>query len=226
MFITGEEWGMLKSRATIPTLSRYVTEFQEYLAKLPSPPRLEVRPDMAKMEDGKIVFIKQMNNQNAVSGGVRYAGGYEAAISALLYRITDDPKYLELAIQYMRVENEFCALSQRSRILPEWYHFSRLGMLVAYDWLHDKLTQEQRRELIGGRGDLSLGFFPLCHFLAVSYGHCEDSACKGGNADAKWIDFRRRKPHKSVDRYGNDKDAKVNYGSWYASFSVFLFPQP
>ena len=92
MFITGEEWGMLKSRAALPSLHQYVTEFQEYLAKLPSPPRLEVRPDMAKMEDGKIVFIKQMSNQNAVSGGVRYAGGYEAAISALLYRITDDPK--------------------------------------------------------------------------------------------------------------------------------------
>ena len=149
MFITGEEWGMLKSRAALPLLHQYVTEFQEYLAKLPSPPRLEVRPDMAKMEDGKIVFIKQMSNQNAVSGGVRYAGGSEAAICALLYRITDDPKYLELAIQYMRVANEFCALSQRSRILPEWYHFSRLGMFVAYDWLHDKLTQEQRRELVG-----------------------------------------------------------------------------
>ena len=148
LFITREEWGTLKNRAQLPSIAPYVEEMKTYIEKLTDQPRLAFKPDMVKIVDDKMIFLKNQNDQNAVEYGVRYKGGSEAARCAVLYRITDDSKYLDLAIQYMQVMNEFCALSQRSRILPEWYNYGRLGMLVAYDWLYDKLTPEQRKELI------------------------------------------------------------------------------
>ncbi|MBR0459462.1 MAG: heparinase II/III family protein [Victivallales bacterium] len=148
LFLTPADWGMLKSRAAMPSLQPYVTKMEEHLASLPSPPRLEIRPDIVKLEDGKMVFLQNKGNQNEILYGLRYVGGYEAAQCAVLYRITDDTKYLSLAIQYMQLVNEFCALSERSRILPEWYHYHRLGMCVAYDWLYDKLSPEQRHSLM------------------------------------------------------------------------------
>ncbi len=148
LFITKEDWGTLKKRAQLPSIVPYVEEMKNFIEKLTDRPRLEFKPDMVKIVDDKMVFIKNRNDQNAVEYGVRYKGGSEAARCAILYRITDDPKYLDLAIQYMQVMNEFCALSERSRILPEWYNYGRLGMFVTYDWLYDKLTPEQRKSLM------------------------------------------------------------------------------
>ena len=123
-------------------------EIRDYVKTLPEHPRLELKEDVAKWEGDKIVFLKKIGDQNAVCYAFPYTGGREAVCCALMYFATGEERYREMALRFLKVNLEFCALSERSKILPEWYNTGRLCAIIAWDWLYNTMTPAQRQELI------------------------------------------------------------------------------
>lgn len=101
------------------------------------------------MKDGKLVFKKLLNDQNAAIYAVKTSGGTEALECAILYLATGDRAYFEKSKRYLKLLVEFVEWSDRCRILPEWFNNTRLSGLVAYDWLYNELTPEERRGFLG-----------------------------------------------------------------------------
>ena len=127
----------------------------ERLAKLkkevdgfPEKVELEYKTDIVDIVDGKMVFKRNIGDQNAVAYGLKRHGGAEALKCALVYLGTGDEKYLKKANDWLQLSIQFIDLAKRSRILPEWYHYSRQCALMAYDWLYNDLTDEQRKSFI------------------------------------------------------------------------------
>ncbi|MDD3587558.1 MAG: heparinase II/III family protein [Thermoguttaceae bacterium] len=110
--------------------------------------RLEYKPDVVDMVDGRMVFKRPMGDQNAVTYGVKYAGGVRALECAIVYMATGEESYRIKALKYMQVCIEFIKLAKHSKILAEWYHNERLSAIIAWDWLYDTMTDEQRRDFI------------------------------------------------------------------------------
>ena len=114
----------------------------ERLAKLkkevdgfPEKVELEYKTDIVDIVDGKMVFKRNIGDQNAVAYGLKRHGGAEALKCALVYFGTGDEKYLKKANEWLQLSIQFIELAKWSRILPEWYHYSRQCALMAYDWL-------------------------------------------------------------------------------------------
>ncbi len=72
--------------------------------------------------------------------------GREAAWSAFVYRVTNDKRYLELALNCLDASIEFYDRCFREKTSVNWYSTSRVHATLAWDWLYEDLTQQQRRE--------------------------------------------------------------------------------
>lgn len=109
---------------------------------------LEYRTDNVDIVEGRMVFKRAINDQNAVLYGVKYAGGVRALECAIVWLATGEQIYHDKALKYLQVCVEFIELAKRSKILSEWYHNERLSALIAWDWLYDSMTDSQRRAFI------------------------------------------------------------------------------
>lgn len=116
--------------------------------KLPEQPQLKIKEEIAEAKDGKLVFKKHLNDQDAAIYAVEHAGGIEALDCAILYVVTGEAQYLEKAKKYLRLLTEFTAFSDRFRILPEWYNNNRMAGFIAYDWLYNELSPDERADFI------------------------------------------------------------------------------
>ena len=121
---------------------------KEYVATLPENPSLSLKEDVAKWDGDKIIFLKKINDQNAVCYAFPYTGGNEAMCCTLMYFATGEERYRQMALRFLKVNLDFCALAERSKILPEWYNTGRLCAILAWDWLYNTMTPEQRQELM------------------------------------------------------------------------------
>lgn len=70
--------------------------------------------------------------------------GTKAAESALVYLITEDPKYFELSKQILEKVTEYYQMRNRSELSIAWYSYSRIHALMAYDWLYNELSDDDR----------------------------------------------------------------------------------
>lgn len=75
--------------------------------------------------------------------------GFRAAESALLYLILEDKKYLDLTKDLLRALTDYYTLRNKANLNIQWYAFSRIGTLCAYDWIYNDLSEKERAE-IGG----------------------------------------------------------------------------
>ena len=147
LFITRGQIPAFRARAN-GVCRKYLEEIRAIVDALPDEPKLEFKDDVVSFDGEKVVFKRNINDQNAVIYGIKNAGGVDAARCAILFYATGDRKYVAKGYKYMMLNLAFAELSMRSRILPEWYDTSRLAALVAYDWLCNELTPEQRRAFI------------------------------------------------------------------------------
>ncbi len=154
--ISQEHPRLFINKTTLPAFKEHIrTNCTENLDRLkkkisqyPKTVELEYKTDIVEIQNGRMIFKRQMGDQNAVLYGVKRAGGQEALECAIVYLATDDDAYRVRAIEYMGLCVEFIQLARRSEILPEWYHTERLSALIAYDWLFDKMTEQERRAFI------------------------------------------------------------------------------
>ena len=146
LFLTQETLPDFRERAN--TICKpLLDDMKKRIDALPADSKLEYKSDVAEMVDGRLVFKRLIGDQNAVIYAVKTTGGTEALESAILYLATGDRIYLDRAKQFLKMLTEFTAVSDRSKILPEWYNNTRLSGLIAYDWLYNDL-QESTRILI------------------------------------------------------------------------------
>ena len=75
--------------------------------------------------------------------------GFRAAESAFLYRILKDEKYLNLTKELLKAVTDYYRLRTDSNLNIQWYAFSRIGTLCAFDWIYEDLTRQERTEMGG-----------------------------------------------------------------------------
>ena len=147
LFLTRETIPAFRERANT-ACKFYLDQLRAQVDALPDDPVLQVKPDVADFDGEKVVFKRRISDQNATSYAFEHTGGREAAMCAVLYYATGDRKYVEKGYRYLMMELAFVQISMRSQVLPEWHHAGRVSAFVAYDWLWNELTPDQRRAFI------------------------------------------------------------------------------
>jgi heparin/heparan-sulfate lyase len=71
--------------------------------------------------------------------------GPEAAWAAFVFRVTQDPKYLELAKKCLEASLSFYEACFEQKKTVNWYSTSRVHATLAWDWLYNDLTETERR---------------------------------------------------------------------------------
>ena len=70
--------------------------------------------------------------------------GTRAAEAAFVYLVTNDKKYFELAKKILVKLVDYYTLRNENELNVQWYAFSRINALVAYDWIYNDLTSKER----------------------------------------------------------------------------------
>ncbi|MEJ2703110.1 MAG: hypothetical protein P8Z79_11775, partial [Sedimentisphaerales bacterium] len=71
--------------------------------------------------------------------------GPQAAWAAFVFRVTEDPKYLELAKKCLQTSLDFYEACFEQKKSVNWYSTSRVHATLAWDWLYNDLTEAERR---------------------------------------------------------------------------------
>ncbi len=73
--------------------------------------------------------------------------GTRAAEAAFVYLILDDEKYLVLSKEILIKLVNYYTLRNDNNLNIQWYAFSRINALAAFDWLYNDLTEKERSEI-------------------------------------------------------------------------------
>ena len=71
--------------------------------------------------------------------------GTKAMEAAFVYLVEEDPKYFELARNLLAKVTEYYELRNRNQLNINWYSYSRIHALTAFDWLFNDLATEDRQ---------------------------------------------------------------------------------
>ncbi len=74
--------------------------------------------------------------------------GVQAAWSALVFRVSGDPKYRDRAVQCLDASLRYYDQCFAERKSVNWYSTSRVHATMAWDWLYNDLPETQRGELM------------------------------------------------------------------------------
>lgn len=74
--------------------------------------------------------------------------GTQAAECALAWRFTGRPDYLDKAKALLKASALCYEASIKLRKNVDWYSYSRINALCAYDWIFDELSPEERKDVI------------------------------------------------------------------------------
>ncbi|VAW18013.1 Heparinase II protein precursor [hydrothermal vent metagenome] len=73
--------------------------------------------------------------------------GTRAAEAAFVYLVLDDKKYLDLSKKILVNLVDYYTLRNQNNLNIQWYAFSRINALAAYDWIYNDLTKKERVEI-------------------------------------------------------------------------------
>lgn len=73
--------------------------------------------------------------------------GTRAAEAAFVYLVTKDKKYLELSKNILVKLVDYYTFRNEHDLNIQWYAFSRINALAAYDWIYNDLTDRERMEI-------------------------------------------------------------------------------
>ena len=150
IFLTPETVPQFKAYANSPAMKKFLDQVRRAADEAPETPALIAHPRFARIEDGKLIIPKKIGNQDLawayLSRKSRY--GKNAVHCAIMYLATGEKKYFDKAARYLDAYPELLAFCKRNRMMMEWVHTDRLAAVVAYDWLYNELTPEQRKHFI------------------------------------------------------------------------------
>lgn len=143
------------TREDIPRLREMAkTRYPAYFAKVKR--SVDALPPDAPVEMVKSLYTElpdgTIRTKNPGEHGhklFRYNGAYQANRAALVYLVTGDKKYLELAKRYLKLYSYVLQWTgETAKRWVDWDGVTRINALVAYDWIAADLTPEERRELL------------------------------------------------------------------------------
>ncbi len=73
--------------------------------------------------------------------------GTRAAEVAFVYLVTEDEKYLELCRHILSSLVDYYTLRNENDLNIQWYAFSRINALAAFDWIYNDLTEKERMDI-------------------------------------------------------------------------------
>jgi len=73
--------------------------------------------------------------------------GSRLSESAMLYLITENKKYLEFTKTLLKKVTEYYQLRVKNNLNIDWFAYSQICTLAAYDWIYNDLTEAERQAL-------------------------------------------------------------------------------
>lgn len=73
--------------------------------------------------------------------------GTRAAEAALVYLVSKEKKYLELSKNILIKVVDYYNFRNEHNLNIEWYAFSRINALAAYDWIYNDLTEKEKKDI-------------------------------------------------------------------------------
>ena len=95
--------------------------------------------------DKGIVFKNELAKTGESTRNHQY--GHNAADAAMMWHITQDRRYLDLAKQIINKMTDYYHLRVSNNLNVEWYAFSQIAVLCAYDWVYNDLTIAERESM-------------------------------------------------------------------------------
>lgn len=119
---------------------------RKQVESLPDDAPFIIREDrFNKQPDG---ILKAKSASQFGSSAVIYNGADQAVQAALLYLITEDKRYLEISKKYLKLAAKVFNWSAELGMWVDWTTNTRINALVAYDWIYNGLSQQERKELL------------------------------------------------------------------------------
>ncbi len=78
----------------------------------------------------------------------KYDGSAQSMRAALVYLVTGERKYFEIARDYLKLSVEVLEETAKIGTWADWMGNFRVNMFLTYDWIYNDLTPEERREII------------------------------------------------------------------------------
>ena len=146
LFLTPEEIPRLREMARTRWAERFAAIQREVDAYPPDAPVIFDRDRFTERPDGSIRLKKPGTHGHML---FRYNGAYQASRAALVYLVTGERRYLELAKNYLRLYAYVLEWTgETAKCWVDWDGVTRVNALVAYDWIAADLTPAERRELL------------------------------------------------------------------------------
>ncbi|MBQ4107540.1 MAG: heparinase II/III family protein [Lentisphaeria bacterium] len=113
---------------------------------LPVPAKVEVDPKLIKQKaDGSLQAVKADQKSKLLFDRNPARAANQAAF---VYLVTGDKKYARIAHDWLKESLKILEWSEKLQIWADWQGDSRINMILAYDWVCQELTPEERREIM------------------------------------------------------------------------------
>ena len=141
------------TRETIPLIKKRVQTVQKkhfnallsLVDKSPVSPEFKLDPKrIIRGKDGKYQFVKP----SYMLAHVMPLGGIQAERAAFAYLMTGEKKYLEKAKNHLLFSVKVYEWSLENQIQAEWNFNNCERSIVAYDWICNELTPEERKKIV------------------------------------------------------------------------------
>lgn len=144
---------MYVNRQTLPEVREYafrhyapeIEALRKEVDALPDHPELKLRTDRFEIVNGKIKYNKPYSEGCQLAERI---GADEAIKAATLYMLTGKPEYCAKSYAYLKMAVQFFEWCYNHHIMVDWHTESRINAVIAYDWLYNGLTPEERRAVI------------------------------------------------------------------------------
>ena len=73
--------------------------------------------------------------------------GTRASEAAFIYLVLEEQKYLDLTKEILTSLVDYYILRNENNLNIQWYAFSRMNALAAYDWIYNDLTEKEKSEI-------------------------------------------------------------------------------
>ncbi len=210
LFLNAGMLPSLRERARTVNADHFARIKQEVDALPADAPMLFVNDPMPRNADGSIKIQPAQQGYTLF----RYDGSNQAVRCALVYLVTEDPAYAAKAKNYLSLAVKVMQWTAANNVWQDSGGHTRINALAAYDWIHNTLTPQERREILlpildytteaqqegsykfrrtfGGATDGNYGEVSLLYFAGLTgYGDGVD--------DARCADFLKRGAKVFVD---------------------------
>ena len=145
IFFNNDSWPEVQKKAH-GTAGHYLNVLLKKADKAPDNPTVPVLKETAsrtvKQSDGTTISLPASNDD------LLYGYGTAAAECALAWRFTGERKYLDKTKKLLQASVELYTIATEARRSVDWYSYSRINALCAYDWIFEAMTQEERKAFI------------------------------------------------------------------------------